>query len=91
MSYNFNFQFYILYNIFIFHNYAKTNRLEQEKRRNKESDIAKGAEARQKRLKTPTADNAREDGSTERSEKDQTVEGNHTGATGSGRKIAVTD
>ena len=74
MSYNFNFQFYILYNIFIFHNYAKTNRLEQEKRRNKESDIAKGSEALQKLLKTPTVDIASEDITTGSSEIDSTAE-----------------
>ena len=36
---------------------GELNEMEKEKRKNKESYVATGAEARQKRLKTPTTDN----------------------------------
>ena len=59
--------------------------MEKEKRKNKESDVATGAEARQKRLKTPTTEND----NSSYDEEESTVEGNKAGATGSGRKTAV--
>ena len=68
---------------------SKLHKLDKEKSCNKESDIAIGAEARQKRLKTPTAGNASEDSTKGNSEKDQTEEGNHATGIGSGRNNVV--
>ena len=48
--------------------------LQEEKRRNKELVITTGNEARQKQLKTPTADKASENGTTGNSEKYKTEE-----------------
>ena len=64
---------------------GELNEMEKEKRRSKESDIATGAEARQKRLKTPATEND----NSSNDEEEPTVEGNNAGATGSGRKTAV--
>ena len=65
-------------------------RLEEEKTRNKESDIATRAKAPQKLLNTPTSDKACEDSNTGGSEKDSSAEGNDAGETGSGRKTPFT-
>ena len=64
---------------------GELNEMEKEKRRSKKSDIATGAEARQKRLKTPATEND----NSSNDEEEPTVEGNNAGATGSGRKTAV--
>ena len=54
----------------IFMQRGELHKLEDEIRRNKQSDIPTQAEARYKRLKTPTTDNSSEDGTTGSSEKE---------------------